>query len=206
MEIEMPLVKTAAVSCQLGNGTRAALRELLPQDREEFTTFLRRLSERSRYDRFMNARPVSLPLIEHLTRVESRSQRVFAACVVKCGHEHLIAEARFCMLEAAGAAEFAVAVLDEYQGLGLGSLLMRFLIDEACKCGVAFLEANTLATNSRMLALARKFDFRRRSEPGHAFVVNLTRSINSLDTGMLEPETVRCSKPSPTSPDPAAAD
>jgi GNAT superfamily N-acetyltransferase len=51
----------------------------------------------------------------------------------------------------AGAAELAFAVIDQYQGRGIGSVLMRHLIAVARQSGLKELVADVLADNAAML-------------------------------------------------------
>lgn len=53
-------------------------------------------------------------------------------------------------------ADLAVSVVDEYQGLGIGGLLMESLIEIARSSGIAEFEADVLGHNRRMLRLLER--------------------------------------------------
>jgi acetyltransferase len=59
----------------------------------------------------------------------------------------------------AESAEFAIVVADEWQGRGLGSLLMLELVAAARARGVRRIEGWVLATNHAMLELMRALGF-----------------------------------------------
>lgn len=165
----------------LGNGQRVVLRCFRPQDAELYRLFLCGLSAESRYNRLFNSRPVSQELIEQLTRVDSACRKLMIATIVEHGDERMIAEALLCLDGPVATAEFAIAVLDDWHGRGLGAWLLHQLICQACRTGMRRVAGQTLATNDRMLALARKLGFDRRAEAGCACVVNVMRAITASD-------------------------
>jgi acetyltransferase len=57
-------------------------------------------------------------------------------------------------------AEVAVVVTDAYQGMGLGTELVRRLVEVARDEGLARIVAKILPENEAMLALARHLNFR----------------------------------------------
>jgi acetyltransferase len=56
-----------------------------------------------------------------------------------------------------GAAEFAVTVVDEFQGQGIGSDLLRKLMESARSNSIETLIGYILSSNKGMLALSRRF-------------------------------------------------
>lgn len=55
--------------------------------------------------------------------------------------------------------EFALVVADDCQRLGIGSRLLKTLMQTAKDKGIAFFEAEVLAANASMLALVKKLGF-----------------------------------------------
>jgi acetyltransferase len=74
-------------------------------------------------------------------------------------------------------AEFAVSIADEWQGCGLGSLLLARLIAAAKKAGVETITGETLASNRAMLHLAQKAGFAYALDPEIRGLVNLNLSL-----------------------------
>ena len=102
------------------------IRPLLPQDAELAKAFFGSLSPAARYQRFLSPMR-SLPpgLVKRLTEVDD-SEHVALLAEVFCGdRETLIAEARYARLADRMSAEFAIAVAERWQGLGLASLLLQ---------------------------------------------------------------------------------
>ena len=62
--------------------------------------------------------------------------------------------------------EFAIAVADQWQSRGVGAAIARRLLDHAREQGIHHLDARILATNSRMLGLARLARIQHRLESG----------------------------------------
>ena len=56
-------------------------------------------------------------------------------------------------------AEFAIVIGSQYQGLGLGRLLLQAAIDYCKEQGVASVQGTTLWENTGMIELARKLGF-----------------------------------------------
>jgi GNAT superfamily N-acetyltransferase len=63
------------------------------------------------------------------------------------------------------ACEFAVTVVDGWDGIGLGSQLLRQLIEAARRRGLRQMEGYVLATNQPMLQLAKALGFESRPDP-----------------------------------------
>jgi RimJ/RimL family protein N-acetyltransferase len=144
---------------RLGNGQRIVIRPVLPQDRELTDAFFRNLSRDSRYDRFMTPmRELPPGLLDRFTQVDYSAHVALVAEVFVAGRETVIAEARYVHTDA-DTAEFAVSVAESWQGRGLASLMLTKLACSATAAGVRRLVGETLASNAKMLSLARKAGF-----------------------------------------------
>lgn len=154
-------------------GDRVAwLRPLGPGDVCAEQRFFNGLSLDSRHQRFhFGLRELSPALLKLLTDVD---QRLHRAWVVEADapERRVIADARFvCDPERPTVAEFALAVADDWQGLGLGRRLMAHLIAAARQQGVQRLFGDVLAGNRRMLGLMREFGARLQQHPDGAQLV-----------------------------------
>jgi acetyltransferase len=63
-------------------------------------------------------------------------------------------------------AEFALVVADEWQGRGLGRILLERLREEARKAGYKALYGNIMEANHEMLELARRLGFTQEGRDG----------------------------------------
>jgi acetyltransferase len=144
----------------LAGGQRVVIRPVLPQDEDLTSAFFRNLSGAARYDRFMTPmRDLPAELLQRFTHVDYADHVALVAEVFADGRETVIAEARYVRKPDATAAEFAVSVAEPWQGKGLASLMLRKLACRAAAAGVRSIVGETLASNARMLALARKAGF-----------------------------------------------
>ena len=142
---------------QLRDGSKVRLRFIGPADRDRLAAGFAKLSPESRYLRFFSAMP-RLPedVLQRLLNTDGHDHVAIGALSVgedgKSGEG--IGVARFFRLkDAPDTAEAAVAVIDEKQGLGLGGLLMRALVEEATERGVRRFRASTLRDNPGAIAL-----------------------------------------------------
>ena len=81
--------------------------------------------------------------LRYLTEVD---QCCHVALAAVHGNEGIVGVARFIRLEGPNA-EPAIAVIDDWQGRGLGTALMATLVDRACEQGVTRFRATVLAEN-----------------------------------------------------------
>ncbi|RPH61798.1 MAG: GNAT family N-acetyltransferase, partial [Burkholderiales bacterium] len=133
----------------------------------------RALSPTSRYRRFHSA-VSELPsaTLDYLTQVDYASHlALLAETFDEQGGEIQVAEARYVRRtdeDEAHIADFAVAVADHWQGLGLGRHLLNALVASARNGGVRRLEGSVLADNEPMCALMRGLGWRLRGDPDDA--------------------------------------
>jgi RimJ/RimL family protein N-acetyltransferase len=145
---------------ELRGGRRITVRPVLPQDGAALQAFVRNLSAESRRQRFLGGvSELSAALLERLTRIDYCSHLALVAEFFPDGVETVIAEARYAFEPGEDAAEFAVAVADEWQRLGLGTELLRRLWAHSVAAGIGRLNAVSLDTNQRMIRFAHKSGF-----------------------------------------------
>jgi acetyltransferase len=74
-------------------------------------------------------------------------------------------------------AEFAIAVLSDWHGRGVGHLLMARLIETAQQSGIGELVGLVLHENKPMLAMCRKLGFSIAPVPNDATVLQVRKSL-----------------------------
>jgi RimJ/RimL family protein N-acetyltransferase len=153
-----PPVRFETVTTTLRDGTPVLIRPISPDDKELLQRGLRRLSESSRFRRFM--RPVSEltdDQLTYFTEIDYRDHFAWIAVSPDQPDEGM-GVARYVKLpDEPGVAEAAVTVLDEYQGRGLGTLLLSMLALAARSAGVERFRAYVLAENLPMREIAEEF-------------------------------------------------
>jgi L-amino acid N-acyltransferase YncA len=120
---------------------------------------MRHLSDESRYMRFMAfTRELSPRLLERATHPVPGSELQLVVVTGEGDAETIVASARYAA-DASGDCEFAVTVADEWHRLGLARRLLDALIRNAQRQGFKRMTGYVLATNTGMLALARRMGF-----------------------------------------------
>jgi GNAT superfamily N-acetyltransferase len=144
------------VSAKLRDGSRVDVRPVRPDDRELLREGFARLSPESRYRRFLvPVNRLSDEWLTYLTEVDHHDHEAIAALDPKTGRG--VGVARFVRAkERPDAAEAAVTVADEWQGRGLGTLLLELLAARARDEGIRVFTALVLAGNDDMLDLLRR--------------------------------------------------
>ena len=132
-------------------------RRLQPDDRLAVAEMFVRLSDESRRRRFLSVKPYLTERdLALLTDVDHAAREAVAAL----GDDgRIIAIAQYAEGDTAGTAEIAVAVLDEYQGQGIGRALVGAIMRCARANGYDRLVATTLWENAAARALFRDFGF-----------------------------------------------
>jgi len=166
---------------RLEGGRRLVIRPVLPQDADLTRAFFGSLPAADRYDRFMSPmRSLPPELVKRFTDVDYDDHLALVGELIEDGQETVVAEARYARLAGdPAAAEFAVSVAEAWQGNGLATLLLGKLARRAASSGIRRIVGETLATNARMLHLARKAGFAVRPSPGARGIMLLEKAIEA---------------------------
>jgi GNAT superfamily N-acetyltransferase len=138
---------------KLHDGSEVMLRPLAPDDRDAIRRAFDRLSPESRYRRFfVSLREPSDGLLDVLTDVDHAHHEALAAVDPQSGE--IVGVARCVrMREQPDRAEASVAVVDDWQGRGLGRELLERLVARAREMGVSRFVAYTQADNRRAVEI-----------------------------------------------------
>ncbi len=150
----------APVDVLLADGSTAELRAVDTADIDALRRLFDALSHDSLVMRFLGPHPLTP---EDLTRMTVRDGRDSLALVVQRG-DALVAMAEYIREPGHPEAEVAFVVADDFQGRGLGTLLLEHLAVHARRHGIRRFVADTFATNSRMLGVFRDAGFARQYE------------------------------------------
>ena len=147
------------------------IRPICPEDALRERAFIAALSVESRYTRMMfTMREPSADLVDQLVRVDYHRNMAFVAALGKGDEERFIGVARYASNEGGGC-EFAVAIADAWQARGVAATLALSLFDYARIEAIPSLYADILATNHRMIQLARWLGMSVESVPGDPAVL-----------------------------------
>ncbi len=151
----------------LRDGSHALIRPIRPDDKQALIDGLKRLSPESRYRRFL--RPMtklSERELRYLTEVDYTNH--FAWMAIDPEHPaHGFGVARYVRdAKDPEVAEAAVAVVDDQQGKGLGTILMRVLVATALENGIRTFQAWVLGDNRAVLGPLERIGARRTADHG----------------------------------------
>jgi RimJ/RimL family protein N-acetyltransferase len=125
------------------------VRPIRPDDKDAVAAAFAKLSERSRYQRFMTAvDELSETELRYLTEVDHTDHEALVAFDERSGEG--VGVARFVRLAERTSAEAAVTVIDDWQGRGLGIALSTLLAARARELGIGRFTALLLAGNEQM--------------------------------------------------------
>jgi len=152
-----------SVTEALRDGTRILIRAIRPEDKPLLLKHFRSLSERSIYYRFFgHKRSLEQADLRGLTELDFVNHVGLAATIETEGTERFIGVGRYLKSVEGVAAEVAFAVLDEFQGRGIGTLLLRHLAQIARRQGINQFAAFVMGGNHQMLEVFANSGFRAR--------------------------------------------
>ena len=142
----------------LRDGSEIVVRRLSAEDAPDVEAGFARLSEESRRLRFLTSKPrLSASELRYLTEVDGHRHEALGAIDPRTGDG--VGIARFVKdAEDPHSADVAVTVVDEWQGRGVGSLLLSALSDRARTEGITSFTALVAADNESMNRLLARLD------------------------------------------------
>lgn len=140
----------------LRDGSRIRLRQIRDTDKDLLLRGFERLSEESRYRRFLVPTPkLTEQTVRYLTEVDHRNHEAIVAIDERSGEG--VGVARYVRdPQRPGVAEVAVTVTDDWQGRGVGTVLLDALSARARDQGVKSFTALMLSSNAEMLDMFRR--------------------------------------------------
>ena len=155
------------------DGRAVRVRPMRPEDAGREKRFFDRLSERSRYQRFMQYLPrLSDRMLARFTQLDYDRE----LALVALWEGEFVAVGRYAPNPDGRTAEFALAVADDWQGKGLGHALLERLCEAARAAGYRALYGHILHANHDMLQLAAHLGFTEHASDGSSVTVARTLS------------------------------
>lgn len=153
----------------LHDGSHVLIRPITKQDQDAERAFIEGLSSQARRYRFLGeVRHPSEHLIEQFTDIDYVHEVAFVAVTPEDSRERIVGVSRYSTDHEGLSCECAVTVSDEWQHKGLGTLLMKHLIDVARARGIHRMYSLDSAENLAMTDLARYLGFHTRVDPDNA--------------------------------------
>jgi GNAT superfamily N-acetyltransferase len=139
------------VEVELRDESWVGIRPIEADDKEALLAGFLRLSDDSRYKRFLTPmETLTTSQLAYLTEVDHRDHEALIAFDLSNGD--VVGVGRY-VRESPDRAEAAVTVADDWQGKGLGTALTRVLAGRAVEEGITCFTALLLAENKEMVGL-----------------------------------------------------
>jgi RimJ/RimL family protein N-acetyltransferase len=170
-----PWARSLAFQGVLRHGRRVRIRPISSGDKSRIATALLNMSARSRYLRFHEYRTgLTDAELRYLTELDYRRHVAWGALAPDEPGRPGVGVARFIRdPERPDAAEFAITVVDDWQGVGLGKLLLQTLLVSAAEYGIERLVAHVLEENTPALRLFRHVGARTVAQEGGSLVLEV---------------------------------
>ncbi len=163
-------------NASLIDGRAVVLRAIRREDKEGLRKGFQRLSERSVYLRFFQAKKdLTEQELRYFTELDFETHVGLLAMLSEGGEEHGIGVGRYIVEPETGTAEIAFVVDDSHHGLGVGTLLLEHLANIARAQGLQKFHAYVLFDNRQMLEVFEHAGFpMERTLQGNVIQVTLT--------------------------------
>lgn len=157
-EPDPEFIRRRTTEAVLSEGTRVIVRPLVPDDGQRILEGFRRMSPASRYRRFMTpVDELSPEMLRRLVDVDYVDHFAWGALAADEPGQPGVGVARYVRAkDDPEVAEAAVTVIDEYQGRGLGSLLLQTLAATALEHGIRRFRGFVLEDNPAMREILRE--------------------------------------------------
>jgi GNAT superfamily N-acetyltransferase len=156
------------------DGEAVTFRPTKPVDERLLQEHFYNLDEQDVVSRFFGARACFVQTdVEGISRTDYIKNLTVVAVVGEVGFEKIVGIGEYHLEEAMNMAEVAFSVNKDWQGRGLGRVLIAKLAEAARENGIAGLLAYTSSENLRMMKLFRTLPYKIRSVIGEEVVLSL---------------------------------
>lgn len=142
-------------------GERVFFRPVKATDESMMQDFFYSLSDRTIYQRYFTLlRALPHQTVQTMTTIDYEQRMAIVGVLHQEGRERIVAVGIYDVLdESSNVAEMAFTVHDEWQNIGVGTFLLKYLIHIAQQRGIGAFTAEILKTNAPMLHILGKADY-----------------------------------------------
>lgn len=142
------------------DGEVITLRPILPEDEPQHAAFIKNVSKEDLYKRFFSdVGEFNHEALANLTQIDYDREMAFVAISYQHEQPEIIGVSRALINHENSDAEFAILIRSDLKGKGLGTILMKKIIDYCKVKGTQQLSGMTMPSNRGMLTLAQKLGF-----------------------------------------------
>lgn len=165
---------------RLRDGREVTLRAIAESDKAEIIQAFDRLSDDSRYARFMHHKnQLSDRALERGLHPRPGRDFVFVATIPATDGIDIVGAVQYVPADESDdkTCEFAITVAEDWRGTGLARRLLASVIRRARRDRYETMEGWVIASNTPMLALARKLHFKLEPVPGDPTLIRVLRKL-----------------------------
>ncbi|MDD5753375.1 MAG: bifunctional acetate--CoA ligase family protein/GNAT family N-acetyltransferase [Methylococcales bacterium] len=160
------------------NGANVTIRPIRPEDAKMETDFVSRLSEKTKYFRYHQALQELTPeMLVRFTQIDYDKEMAFVAVTDDPNLPNELGVGRYGVNPDGHSVEFAIVVADDCQRLGIGSKLMKTLMQTAKSKGMLTFEAEVLSSNEPTLEMVKKLGFSVETIAGTTELVRVIKDL-----------------------------
>jgi len=144
----------------LKNNLKVLFRPVKPTDESAMKELFYSFSEDTIYHRFFGVlKSMPRSRLQHFVNVDYEDRMGIIAVVGEPGSEQIVALGTYDLDKSTNMAEVAIVVHDDWQNLGLGTELLRYLARVALQHGINGFNAEVLANNTRAMRILHKIGY-----------------------------------------------
>lgn len=183
--VRLPTPRTV----RLRDGRTVRIRPIRPSDAEALRAFDDGLCEVNHRFRYLGwVRPLTSEQALSMATVDFNHRFALVATTRREGHEVVVADCRL-IAEPGLPAEIAIAVADDHHDVGLGPVLIHWILAIAADHGIEAVEARVRYDNEHMMHVLRRVGFERTAwESGVVTFVARTPKAERLSAAGAAPE------------------
>ncbi|NIO36888.1 GNAT family N-acetyltransferase, partial [Candidatus Bathyarchaeota archaeon] len=156
-----PYPKKYTTSWKLKNGTPVLLRPIKPEDEALLDELYQSFSQETmRFRFFQIIREMTHDTLTRYCNIDYNREIAIIAEAKEDEKKKIIGVARLILQPGRKLGEFAVVVGDPWQGLGLGSKLVDYIVEVGKDMGLESIYGDVMARNRKMLRLCTKKGFK----------------------------------------------
>ncbi len=147
---------------KLTNGLEIYVRLLQKTDKEALQDSFYKLSDKTKRFRFLSTpQKLTNQELQYLTNIDNQNHLAVCAYIKKDGKEIGVGVARYIrLLKDSSKAEIAITIVDEYQKLGIGKILINEIINYAKQNNISTFEANAFYFNNTIIGIINNYNYK----------------------------------------------
>jgi acetyltransferase len=180
-DLRVRALKECRESFRVKDGNTVNVRFVGQSDREALKNYVRSMSERCRYNRFLSASS-ELPEAEldRFTCLGEDDRFTLVATTAITDLETIVGEASYAVHSNVVGVECSLSVSDRWQELGIGMALLKSVEYRAASVGAECIFGDVLPSNKFMIRLARKRGYAAVTSPVDLRLVRCVKTIRAL--------------------------